>query len=372
MRLYMAQGRRPLAIEVYERCRGALSSLGLATSPELEELRTRVDGSTQPAARRTSLAADRGAGPPEEERRLVTALFVELLPVGLGAQADPEDLRDLIGVRLARAISEVEALGGVIASISGPIMSAFFGARRTYENDPERALRCALRIVAVIDQARRDDATGPAKAPGGPVLGGAFSVRVGVETGAAIGRRVATSDQMGYSAVGAVVGAAATLQAAARPGSVLVGPATHAATAGIFEWGPSEELPVTPGSQSLNGTYLVQPKASSVAEVGRRRLAARASLVGRQTEVAALTESVRTLVSGRGGAIVIAGEPGLGKTRLVEECRNYFMGWVGAGSGRLPLWLEGRCVSYASSTPYGDHQLLLRASSEHPWRQARQ
>ena len=92
MRLYMAQGRRPLAIEVYERCRGALSSLGLATSPELEELRTRVDGSTQPAARRTSLAADRGAGPPEEERRLVTALFVELLPVGLGAQADPEDL----------------------------------------------------------------------------------------------------------------------------------------------------------------------------------------------------------------------------------------------------------------------------------------
>jgi hypothetical protein len=105
MRLYMAQGRRPLAIEVYERCRGALASLGLATSPELEELRTTVDGSTQPAARRPSLAADRGAGPPVEERRLVTALLVELLPVGLGAQADPEDLRDLVGVGLARAIS---------------------------------------------------------------------------------------------------------------------------------------------------------------------------------------------------------------------------------------------------------------------------
>ena len=177
---------------------------------------------------------------------------------------------------------------------------------------------------------------------------------------------------MGYSAVGAVIGAAAALQAAARPGSVLVGPATHAATAGIFEWGPSEELPVTPGSQSLNGTYLVQPKARSVAEVGRRRLAARASLVGRQTEVAVLTESVRTTVSGRGGAIVIAGEPGLGKIRLVEECRNYFMGWVGAGSGRLALArgpLRFLCLFHAlRRLPAAP----LRASSEHPWRQARQ
>ena len=71
-------------------------------------------------------------------------------------------------------------------------------------------------------------------------------------------------------------------------------------------------------------------------------------------------EAVRATVSGRGAAlIVIAGEAGLGKSRLVGECRNYFMGWVGAASGRLPLWLEGRCASYASSTPYGAYQQLL-------------
>ena len=59
--------------------------------------------------------------------------------------------------------------------------------------------------------------------------------------------------------------------------------------------------------------------------------------------------------------IFVVGEPGLGKTRLVQECRRRFMAWVGAGTGRLPLWLEGRCVSYASSTPYGLYQQLLSA-----------
>ena len=55
----------------------------------------------------------------------------------------------------------------------------------------------------------------------------------------------------------------------------------------------------------------------------------------------------------------IVGEPGLGKTRLVDECRKRFMAWVGVGTGRLPLWLEGRAASYASSTPYGLYQQLL-------------
>ena len=59
--------------------------------------------------------------------------------------------------------------------------------------------------------------------------------------------------------------------------------------------------------------------------------------------------------------VLIAGEPGLGKTRLVQECRKLFVAWVGAASGRLPLWLEGRAASYAASRPYGLYQQLLSA-----------
>ena len=58
---------------------------------------------------------------------------------------------------------------------------------------------------------------------------------------------------------------------------------------------------------------------------------------------------------------MVAGEAGLGKTRLVSECRKLFMAWVGVASGRLPLWLEGRAASYASSSPYGLYQQLLAA-----------
>jgi hypothetical protein len=170
---------------------------------------------------------------------------------------------------------------------------------------------------------------------------------------------IGRGDATGYGALGEVVGAAAALQSAARPGLVLVGPATRAATEEIFEWGPGQDLALTPGAQPVSASYLIGPRARPLAEAGRRRLAAVAPLVGREAELALLTEAVRATVSGSGGAVVVVGEPGLGKTRLVAECRNYFMGWVGAASGRLPLWLEGRCASYASSTPYGAYQQLL-------------
>ena len=74
-----------------------------------------------------------------------------------------------------------------------------------------------------------------------------------------------------------------------------------------------------------------------------------------------LDEAVRDATSGVGSVVFIVGDPGLGKTRLVQECRKRFMAWVGGATGRLPLWLEGRCASYASSTPYGLYQQLLYA-----------
>lgn len=68
---------------------------------------------------------------------------------------------------------------------------------------------------------------------------------------------------------------------------------------------------------------------------------------------------LRATETGTSGVVVIEGEPGFGKTRLVQECRKRFMAWVGAGSGRLLLWAEGCCASYASTTPYGLYRHLL-------------
>ncbi len=90
-------------------------------------------------------------------------------------------------------------------------------------------------------------------------------------------------------------------------------------------------------------------------------MAGRGPLVGRQKELSQLDRTLREALSGTGSTVFLVGEPGLGKTRLVQECRKRFIAWVGAGTGRLPLWLEGRCASFASSTPYGLYRQLLSA-----------
>ena len=258
---------------------------------------------------------------------------------------DPEDLRQLVGEALAAVIAEVEGLGGTVTSVSGAGLVALFGAPEAHEDDPERAVRAGRRILSAL-------------AVGGYHPGtGTLSVRVGIETGPAV---VGPSGPgAGYGAVGEVVGAAAALQSAAKAGSVLVGPVTRAATEKTFVWGPTEDVVPTPGAKPLVASYLERPEPRPPGYRGQRRMAGRAPLVGRQDELARLDGALREALSGTGSAVFLVGEPGLGKTRLVQECRKRFMAWVGAGTGRLPLWLEGRCASYASSTPYGLYQQLI-------------
>jgi tetratricopeptide (TPR) repeat protein len=231
--------------------------------------------------------------------------------------------------------------------VSGGGLAALFGAPEAHEDDPERAVRAGARILAAI---------------GGrsPMLGTEnLSVRIGIETGPAIVGPIRTGAGFDYAAIGEVVPVAAALQSAARARSVLVGPATRAATESVFEWGPTEDVAPADAAKPLVAYYLERPKARSVGYRGQSKLAGHTRLVGRQDEVAVLDKALRDAVSGAGSVVFIVGDPGLGKTRLMQECRKRFMAWVGAGTGRLPLWLEGRCASYASSTPYGLYQQLL-------------
>ena len=350
IRFYAAEGRRQLVQSTFERCRDALEALGLSVSPALEETYWAAAG-TAPAVPISSggavpLPHRQPTALHKEERRLVTVLFAELSrPVGAGRRLDLEDLRQAVGEALATLIAEVEALGGTVTSVSGVGLAALFGAPEAHEDDPERALRAGYRIVSSV-------AAGVA---------GGLTARVGIETGPAIVGPLGAAGHLEYGAVGEVVGVAGRLQSAAKMGSVLVGPATRAATDTAFVWGPTEEVVLAPAAKPTVATYLERPKARSVGYHGRPRLAGRAPFVGRDTELSLLDNTLREATSGTGSVTFVVGEPGLGKTRLVQECRKRFMAWVGAGTGRLPLWLEGRCASYASSTPYGLYRQLLSA-----------
>jgi class 3 adenylate cyclase/tetratricopeptide (TPR) repeat protein len=346
MRVYGAQRRHTLVKTTYERCRTALEDLGLRISPALTEVYTATGATEFPQQPEDPL-------PPtplryREERRLVSVLFAELSgPVGVGARLDPEDLRQVVGATLATLIAEVEALGGVVTSVSGAGLAALFGAPEAHEDDPERAVRAGSRILSAIGTGGR------------PPRPGELSARVGIETGPAVVGPLGVGG--GYGAMGEVVSDAAAVQSAAKAGSVLVGPVTRTATDGAFDWGSTEDVSPGPGAKPLVSSYVERPKARPPGYRGHARLAGRAPLVGRHAELALLDDALDEAVSGAGSVVFLVGEPGLGKTRLVHECRKRFMAWVGARTGRLPLWLEGRCASYASSTPYGLYQQLLFA-----------
>jgi tetratricopeptide (TPR) repeat protein len=233
-----------------------------------------------------------------------------------------------------------------------------FGAPEAHEDDPERALRAAYRALAVTTASHGP--LGPV--PPGPVPpstapGARPGLRIGIESGPALVGPIGGGAKVEYAALGDVVSVAAALQSAARPGSVLVGPATRAATAHLFTWGPDEPVAFSPDATPLVAGYLDAPRATAAER--RPRLGGRAPLVGRQAELRALDTALRAAVAGHGQVIVLTGEPGIGKTRLVQESRKRFIAWVGAGSGRRPLWLEGRGVSYASATPYGLYRQLI-------------
>jgi adenylate cyclase len=355
IRGFLAQGRPEQAVRVFERCRGALEQLGLRISPSLERIYTSSLAAHAPAPRVLRASPAPAASPdpsgpavsqqparaPREERRPLTVLFAEVAsaPAGLTGTHGLEELRDLVGGSLASVITEVEALGGTVSSVSGRGLQAMFGAPEAHEDDPERALRAAYRALVAAS------------------AGGGLGLRIGIESGPALVGPIGGGAKVEYAAFGDVVGMAAALQSAARPGSVLVGPATRGVTAHLFTWGAPEEVVTTPEAKPLAASYLQAPRATAAER--RPRVGGRAPLVGRQAELRLLDTALRAAVSGRGQAVVLTGEPGIGKTRLVQESRKRFIAWVGAGSGRRPLWLEGRGTSYASATPYGLYRQLI-------------
>ena len=368
IRLSVAQGRPEQAARVFERCDAALERLGLRVSPSLERIYASAVAHAVPRPAPAPASAPSVQPPisgpaaaPREERRPVTMLFAEVAaPADLAARLGLEALRDYVGGSLAAVIAEVEALGGTVTSVSGRGLQAMFGAPESHEDDPERALRAAYRVLATSAASGRlagppDGAT--AACPSAGSTGESLGLRIGIESGPALVGPIGGGAKVEYVALGDVVSAAAALQAAAHPGSILVGPATRAVTAHLFRWGLREEVCLTPDTKPLIASYLDAPLATAAER--RPRLGGSAPLIGRQAELRLLDTALRAAVAGRGQVVLLTGEPGIGKTRLVLEARNRSIGWLGAGSGRRPAWLEGRAASYASATPYGLYRYLL-------------
>lgn len=279
-----------------------------------------------------------------EERKILTALFADIVgSTALGERLDVEDLKLVMGEAVARIVGEVETLGGYVKDLAGDGVLAFFGAPVTREDDSERALRAGLRIVEEIDDYAREVLRGWGVA--------GFGVRVGAATGPVVVGDIGAGSRVEYAAFGDTVNLAARLQTAAEPGSVLVDSVTHRATEASFAWAEPLEL-ILKGKEGpirawpLKGLQAQSPRLRGVPGV-------QTGLVGRARELDDGRQALDRLRTGTGGIVVVTGEPGIGKSRLLAELRT------AAEEGGI-RWLEGKCVSYGESLPYWPFRDLLR------------
>ena len=256
-----------------------------------------------------------------EERKVVTALFADVVgSTQLTERMDPEDAREVLGGAVRRMVEAVEAFGGMVKDLAGDGILALFGAPVTHEDDAERAIRAGLRIV---EQAEDDS----------------MSIRVGIETGLVVLGPIGGGGRVEYGATGDALNTAARLQSHAQPGSVLVGAVTRRAAGDLFTWSEERRL-------ELKGKAELVSAFEAIGErLGARATIASVPMVGREREFERASLIAERALAGEGGLLVITGDPGIGKSRLLEELR-------GRVSGSAVTWLEGRCVSFGGSTPY--------------------
>ena len=332
-------GRQAEALQAYQSFRTTLSEeLGLEPGHELRELQAailRQDaalGAQPPEPVRPATPAEEQPAPPtEDELRPVTVLFADIVgSTGLGELLPPEDVKALVGECVSQMALAVEEYGGTVQAFQGDGICAYFGVPHAHEDDPERAARAGLRIVEVVGDYARDVASAWGIAD--------FAVRVGVNTGrAGVGTVGAGAPQT--VALGDTTNVAARMERAARPGTVVVGEETARRLAHRFDFEPLGELAVKGRAEPVRASMLTGSRAPL-------RTVRSRPLVGRPDEVERLAETAAGLRAGRGQALLIVGEPGIGKTRLLGELRSLLADEV--------TWLEGHCLSYGglSSWPF--------------------
>src|ERR1700733_7083849 len=259
------------------------------------------------------------------ERRPITVMFCDLVgSTRLAARLDAEDWRNLVSAYLDEASAAVAGLGGHVLKKLGDGLMALFGYPHAQENDAERAVRAALAIQRALVEINARNAS-----KGTPEL----SARIGLDSG-----------QVVVEATGEVFGEApniaARVQGAAGPGSILITAAVQRQTAGLFvaEERGQHELKGVSGPMSL---YRVVRASGGGRRGGARVLT---PLVGREEELDLLARRWDRARKGEGQFALIVGEPGLGKSRLMEE----FHGRL----GETPhTWVEWSSSQLLQNTP---------------------
>ena len=251
---------------------------------------------------------------PDAERRQLTVLFCDLVDsTALSSQLDPEDLRQVVQAYQETCAKVVARFEGYIAQYLGDGLLVYFGYPLAHEDDAQRAVRAGLGIVEALGQLniRLERERGMH-----------LAVRLGIHTGLVVVGEVGGGTRQEQLALGETPNIAARLQGIAAPNTLVISAATVPLLGGFFAC-QSLDTPFLRGVAQPLEVYQVLYES-----MARSRLEAVGStgltpLVGRDQEVSLLLQRWAQVKDGTGQVVLLSGEAGIGKSRLVQVLKEY-------------------------------------------------
>jgi predicted ATPase/class 3 adenylate cyclase len=280
----------------------------------------------------------------EGERKQVTVLFADLKgSMELLADRDPEEARKLLDPVLERMMEAVHRYEGTVNQVMGDGIMALFGAPLAHEDHAVRACRAAVRMHETVGNYAEELRRGQ---------GIDVQIRVGLNSGEVVVRAIDSDLHMDYSAIGQTTHLAARMEQLARPGTTLITGGTLRHAEGYVEVRPLGPVPVKglPAPVEIYELVRFGPVRSRLQAAAVRGLT---PFVGRETEVDKLHHSLERAGTGHGQIVAVAGEAGVGKSRLF---------WEFIHSHRTHGWLvlESAALSHGKAVPYLPVSDLLR------------
>jgi class 3 adenylate cyclase/predicted ATPase len=323
-------------------CTQCGKSLAIAENPAPEVSANRSAPESAPAA------PSEPPGRPvlDGERRHLTVMFCDLVgSTELASHVDPEEFREVIASYHNAATEAVVRFGGHVAQYLGDGLLVYFGYPQAHENGPERAVLAGLAILEAIT-----NLNGHIASSGGPVL----AARIGIHSGSVV---LSKSAATGAEIFGDVPNIASRVQNQAAPDTVFITDSVHRLVSGLFV---VEDF----GSHALRGVdhsiqlYRVVQRSGVR---GRLFAAGRAlsPFIGRQEELNHLLSRWNRARNGEGQVVLVMGEAGIGKSRLIQRFREQI-------AGTPHIWADCAAAALHQNTPFYMVTDLIRQTVE--WR----